>query len=73
MKGRDVPVDQKEETFSSPAVSEPICRYADGAMPPYPRCILTIGSQYFDGINYGLFYNDWVRTWIEKLVERRTV
>ncbi len=30
----------------------------------------TIGSKYFDGINYGLFYNDWVlERIIEKLVE----
>ena len=30
----------------------------------------TIGSKYFDGINYGLFYNDWVlEQIIEKLVE----
>jgi Fe-S oxidoreductase len=30
----------------------------------------TIGSKYFDGINYGLFYNDWVlERIIQKLVE----
>jgi len=30
----------------------------------------TIGSKYYDGINYGLFYNDWIlERVIEKLVE----
>jgi len=30
----------------------------------------TIGSQYFDGINYGLFFNDWyLKRIIQKMVE----
>lgn len=29
----------------------------------------TIGSQYFDGINYGLFYNDWV---LERIIHKLT-
>ncbi|MFZ5902917.1 MAG: (Fe-S)-binding protein [Chloroflexota bacterium] len=67
MKGIDVkfPVDQQDaEYIFYPAVSDYLMEadtlMGNAAVLYAAGVSWTIGSQYFDGINYGLFYNDWV-------------
>lgn len=66
------PVDvQGAEYIFFPAVSDYLME-ADTLMGIAAVCASagvswTIGSQYFDGINYGLFYNDWV---LERIIQK---
>lgn len=68
------PVDQNEaEYIFFPAVSDYLMEadtlMGNAAVLHAAGTSWTIGSQYFDGINYGLFYNDWIlECVIEKLV-----
>jgi Fe-S oxidoreductase len=76
MKGAEIkfPVDQEEaEYIFFPAVSDYLMEadtlMGNAAVLHATGTSWTIGSQYFDGINYGLFYNDWILEGvIEKLV-----
>lgn len=74
MKGAEIkfPVDQKEaEYIFFPAVSDYLIEadtlMGNAAVLHAAGTSWTIGSQYFDGINYGLFYNDWV---LERVIEK---
>lgn len=74
MKGAEVsfPVDQEEaEYIFFPAVSDYLMEadtlMGNAAVLHAAGISWTIGSQYFDGINYGLFYNDWV---LERVIEK---
>lgn len=77
MKGKDVafPVDQEGADYIFfPAVSDYLMEadtlMGNAAALHAAGISWTIGSKYYDGINYGLFYNDWVlERIIEKLVE----
>ncbi|MEW6404820.1 MAG: (Fe-S)-binding protein [Chloroflexota bacterium] len=67
MKGvsASFPVDQENsEYIFFPAVSDYLMEadtlMGNAAMLQATGTSWTIGSRYFDGINYGLFYNDWV-------------
>lgn len=68
------PVDQQEaEYIFFPAVSDYLMEadtlMGNAAALHAAGITWTIGSNYFDGINYGLFYNDWVlQRVIQKLV-----
>lgn len=73
-KGIEVkfPVDQQEaEYIFYPAVSDYLMEadtlMGNAAVLHATGTTWTIGSQYFDGINYGLFYNDWV---LERIIEK---
>lgn len=69
------PVDQEgAEYIFFPAVSDYLMEadtlMGNAAVLHAAGISWTIGSKYFDGINYGLFYNDWVlERIIKKLVE----
>ncbi|MFZ5857215.1 MAG: (Fe-S)-binding protein [Chloroflexota bacterium] len=74
MKGIEVkfPVDQENaEYIFYPAVSDYLMEadtlMGNAAVLHATGTTWTIGSQYFDGINYGLFYNDWV---LERIIEK---
>ncbi len=74
MKGAEInfPVDQKEaEYIFFPAVSDYLMEadtlMGNAAVLHAAGTSWTIGSQYFDGINYGLFYNDWI---LERVIEK---
>ncbi len=67
MKGAEVhlPVDQPEADYIFfPAVSDYLMEadtlMGNAAVLHAAGVNWTIGSKYYDGINYGLFYNDWV-------------
>lgn len=73
-KGIEVkfPVDQQDaEYIFYPAVSDYLMEadtlMGNAAVLHATGTTWTIGSQYFDGINYGLFYNDWV---LERIIEK---
>jgi len=76
-KGKDIafPVDQENtEYIFFPAVSDYLMEadtlMGNAAVLSEANIAWTIGSQYFDGINYGLFFNDWyLERIIKKLVE----
>ncbi len=66
------PVDQNEaEYIFFPAVSDYLMEadtlMGNAAVLHAAGTSWTIGSQYFDGINYGLFYNDWI---LERVIEK---
>ena len=71
----EFPVDQTEaEYIFFPAVSDYLMEadtlMGNAAALHAAGISWTIGSKYYDGINYGLFYNDWVlERIIQKLVE----
>ncbi len=71
----EFPVDQPgSEYIFFPAVSDYLMEaetlMGNAAALKQAGTSWTIGSQYFDGINYGLFYNDWVlERVIKKLVD----
>lgn len=74
MKGVEVkfPVDrQNAEYIFFPAVSDYLMEadtlMGNAAVLHAAGIDWTIGSGYFDGINYGLFYNDWV---LERIVQK---
>lgn len=77
MTGKEVsfPVDQEgAEYIFFPAVSDYLMEadtlMGNAAALQAADISWTIGSKYFDGINYGLFYNDWaLERIIQKLVE----
>lgn len=74
MKGTPVPfpvdVDGAEYIFF-PAVSDFLMEadtlMGNAAVLKAANISWTIGSGYYDGINYGLFYNDWV---LERIIEK---
>ncbi len=76
-KGKKIafPVDQEgAEYIFFPAVSDYLMEadtlMGNAAVLSEAKIPWTIGSQYFDGINYGLFFNDWyLERIIRKLVE----
>jgi Fe-S oxidoreductase len=66
------PVDQEgAEYIFFPAVSDYLMEadtlMGNAAVLHATKASWTIGSQYFDGINYGLFYNDWI---LERIIQR---
>ncbi|GAB4503818.1 MAG: (Fe-S)-binding protein [Anaerolineales bacterium] len=66
------PVDQEDaEYIFFPAVSDYLLEadtlMGNAAVLHQAGIRWTIGSGYFDGINYGLFYNDWV---MERIIEK---
>jgi Fe-S oxidoreductase len=68
------PIDQEDaEYVFFPAVSdyllEPDTLMGNAAVMHAAGASWTIGSGYFDGINYGLFYNDWV---LERIIQKLT-
>jgi Fe-S oxidoreductase len=71
----DFPVDQEgAEYIFFPAVSDYLMEadtlMGNAAALQAAGISWTIGSKYFDGINYGLFYNDWaLERIIQKLVD----
>ncbi len=72
--GKDIkfPIDvENAEYIFFPAVSdfllEPDTLMGNAAVMHATGGSWTIGSRYFDGINYGLFYND---TWLERIVQK---
>jgi Fe-S oxidoreductase len=71
----DFPVDQEgSEYIFFPAVSDYLMEadtlMGNAAALQATGVSWTIGSKYFDGINYGLFYNDWaLERIIQKLVD----
>jgi len=74
LKGTSVsfPVDQEgAEYIFFPAVSDYLMEadtlMGNAAVLHAAGISWTIGSQYFDGINYGLFYNDWV---LERIIHK---
>ncbi len=74
LKGVSVsfPVDQEgAEYIFFPAVSDYLMEadtlMGNAAVLQAAGVSWTIGSQYFDGINYGLFYNDWV---LERIIQK---
>jgi Fe-S oxidoreductase len=74
MKGKEVnfPVDQEEaEYIFFPAVSDYLMEadtlMGNAAALQAAGTSWTIGSKYYDGINYGLFYNDWV---LERIIQK---
>lgn len=77
LTGKEVnfPVDQEgAEYIFFPAVSDYLMEadtlMGNAAALQAAGISWTIGSKYFDGINYGLFYNDWaLERIIQKLVE----
>ena len=74
-KSVDFPVDQDgAEYIFFPAVSDYLMEadtlMGNAAALQAAGVSWTIGSKYFDGINYGLFYNDWaLERIIQKLVD----
>ena len=73
-KGAEVkfPVDQEDaEYIFYPAVSDYLMEadtlMGNAAVLHAAGISWTIGSHYFDGINYGLFYNDWV---LDRIIEK---
>jgi Fe-S oxidoreductase len=73
-KGVEVPfpVDQENaEYIFFPAVSDYLMEadtlMGNAAVLHAAGISWTIGSRYFDGINYGLFYNDWV---LERIIKK---
>jgi Fe-S oxidoreductase len=71
-KSVDFPVDQKGADYIFfPAVSDYLMEadtlMGNAAALQAADISWTIGSQYFDGINYGLFYNDWV---LERIIQK---
>jgi Fe-S oxidoreductase len=74
-KSIDFPVDNEGvEYIFFPAVSDYLMEadtlMGNAAAMQAAGISWTIGSKYFDGINYGLFYNDWaLERIIQKLVE----
>jgi Fe-S oxidoreductase len=74
-KSVDFPVDQEgAEYIFFPAVSDYLMEadtlMGNAAALQAAGVSWTIGSKYFDGINYGLFYNDWaLERIIQKLIE----
>jgi Fe-S oxidoreductase len=74
-KSVDFPVDQEgAEYIFFPAVSDYLMEadtlMGNAAALQAAGVSWTIGSKYFDGINYGLFYNDWaLERILQKLVE----
>ena len=73
-KGASVrfPIDQAEADYIFfPAVSDYLMEadtlMGNAAVLHAAGVNWTIGSQYFDGINYGLFYNDWV---LERIIQK---
>ncbi len=74
MKGAAVnfPVDQEDaEYIFLPAVSDYLMEadtlMGNAAVLHAAGTSWTIGSKYFDGINYGLFYNDWI---LERIIHK---
>jgi Fe-S oxidoreductase len=74
MKGKLVsfPVDQEgAEYIFFPAVSDYLMEadtlMGNAAALQAAGTSWTIGSKYYDGINYGLFYNDWV---LERIIQK---
>jgi len=74
MTGKDVkfPVDQEgAEYIFFPAVSDYLMEadtlMGNAAALHAAGISWTIGSKYYDGINYGLFYNDWI---LERIIEK---
>jgi Fe-S oxidoreductase len=74
MKGKEVnfPVDQEgAEYIFFPAVSDYLMEadtlMGNAAALQAAGTSWTIGSKYYDGINYGLFYNDWV---LERIIQK---
>lgn len=74
MKGKLVsfPVDQEgAEYIFFPAVSDYLMEadtlMGNAAVLQAAGTSWTIGSKYYDGINYGLFYNDWV---LERIIQK---
>jgi len=71
------PVDQEHaEYIFFPAVSDYLMEadtlMGNAAVMHAADISWTIGSGYFDGINYGLFYNDWIlKRILEKMVSER--
>jgi Fe-S oxidoreductase len=68
----DFPVDvQGAEYIFFPAVSDYLMEadtlMGNAALLQAAGISWTIGSHYFDGINYGLFFNDWV---LERVIEK---
>ncbi len=68
----DFPVDQENaEYIFFPAVSDYLMEadtlMGNAAVLHATGTSWTIGSQYFDGINYGLFYNDWI---LERIIHK---
>lgn len=68
----DFPVDQKGSDYIFfPAVSDYLMEadtlMGNAAALQAAGTSWTVGSKYFDGINYGLFYNDWV---LERIIQR---
>lgn len=66
------PVDQEgAEYIFFPAVSDYLMEaetlMGNAAVLQATGASWTIGSQYFDGINYGLFYNDWM---LERIIHK---
>jgi Fe-S oxidoreductase len=66
------PVDQEGvEYIFFPAVSDYLMEadtlMGNAAVLHATKASWTIGSQYFDGINYGLFYNDWI---LERIIQK---
>jgi len=74
MKGTEItfPVDQEgAEYIFYPAVSDYLMEadtlMGNAAVLKATGTSWTIGTNYFDGINYGLFYNDWV---LERIIQK---
>ena len=68
----DFPVDQEGVDYIFfPAVSDYLMEadtlMGNAAVLQAAGVSWTIGSHYFDGINYGLFYNDWV---LERIIQK---
>ncbi|RMG92767.1 MAG: (Fe-S)-binding protein [Chloroflexi bacterium] len=66
------PVDQQNaEYIFFPAVSDYLMEadtlMGNAAVLHAANISWTIGSQYFDGINYGLFFNDWI---LERIIKK---
>jgi Fe-S oxidoreductase len=71
-KSVDFPVDQEEaEYIFFPAVSDYLMEadtlMGNAAALQAAGVSWTIGSKYYDGINYGLFYNDWA---LERIIQK---
>lgn len=68
----EFPVDrQGAEYIFFPAVSDYLMEadtlMGNAAVLQLTGASWTIGSQYYDGINYGLFYNDWI---LERIIQK---
>ena len=71
-KSVDFPIDQEgAEYIFFPAVSDYLMEadtlMGNAAALQAAGISWTIGSKYFDGINYGLFYNDWA---LERIIQK---